>query len=239
MDKRPVLAIIPARGGSKGLPRKNLRPLLGLPLLAYSLRAGQASRLITDLIVSTDDEEIAAVARAYGGAAPFLRPPELATDTASSVDVALHALHFMEERHQKRYEAVLLLQPTTPLRQAQDIDGALQLLFDTAADTVISFCQVEGWHPYYMYTLDGDRARPLLDVPSQLKRRQDFPPVYWRNGAIYLTRRDVLAAQRSFYGPDLRAYLMPIERSASIDSQLDLEWAEFLLLRQQKKGEGG
>lgn len=224
-----ILAIVPARGGSKGIPRKNTRPLAGEALIGYTLRAAQASRHITRLIVSTDDQEIADMARSYNVEVPFVRPKDLASDEASQVDVVLHALREIERLSSVRYDIVLLLQPTTPLRSTADIDEALGKLVASGADSVVSFHRVSQGHPYYMYTLIGDRPEPLLQVPRDISRRQQFPYVYVRNGAIYAVRRDVLVKEKSFYGRDVRAYVMSYERSINIDTEVDLMVAEVLL----------
>jgi CMP-N-acetylneuraminic acid synthetase len=234
-SEKTVLAIVPARGGSKGIARKNLRILGGLPLIVHTLQAALESRFITDLIVSTDDQEIANVAKMHNIDVPFLRPYDLASDEAAQLDVVLHALTTVERARQVQYDVVLLLQPTAPLRAAEDIDNALEQLFVTGASSVVSFYRVEQGHPYYMYSLDGDRPKPLLDVPSHITRRQDFPAVYVRNGAIYAVRREVLVSQRSFYGQDMRAYVMPFDRSVNIDTEVDLALAEFLLQRQRPR----
>jgi CMP-N-acetylneuraminic acid synthetase len=228
-DDQRILAIVPARGGSKGIPRKNLRLLLGQPLIVYSLKAARSSQYITELVVTTDDREITSVARAHGADVPFVRPPELASDNASQLDVTLHALDVVEQAKQIHYDIILLLQPTAPLRTTADIDNALEKMFLTGADSVVSFCKAWQGHPYYMYTLDDDRPKHLIEVPSHIIRRQDFPTVYVRNGAIYAAKRNVLVRQHSFYGNDLRAYIMPVERSINIDTAFDLSLAECLL----------
>lgn len=230
-NNKQVLGIVPARGGSKGIPRKNLRLLLGKPLIAYTLQAALASQYITHLIVSTDDPEIANVTYSLGANVPFMRPPELALDDTPQLNVVLHALETIEHIEQVQYDIVVLLQPTTPLRTTEDIDSALAQLFTTDADSIVSFYQVTHGHPYYMYMLDGDCPRSLLEVPQHLTRRQDFPTIYVRNGAIYATRREALVQQHSFYGQDTRAYVMPFERSVNIDTEDDLDFAEFLLAR--------
>ena len=235
---RQVLAIVPARGRSKGVARKNLRLLSGRPLIAYTIEAALASRYISHLIVSTEDAEIADVSRSLGADVPFVRPLELALDHSSQLDVVLHALESVEGSRQITYKMVLLLQPTTPLRTTADIDNAVEKLMVTDADSVVSFHQVEQGHPYYMYTIDDDRPKPLLEAPANITRRQEFPAVFVRNGAIYATRRDVLVQERTFYGQNMRAYLMPIERSINIDTEFDFGMAEFLLQRQLLSKEG-
>ena len=224
-----VLAIIPARGGSKGVPRKNVRLLAGKPLLAHTVEAARSSERIARLIVSTDDTEIAQEARAYGAEVPFMRPAALASDTASTIAVAQHAVQTLETYGDTVFEVILLLQPTAPLRQSDDIDGALALLEDDAVDSVVSFYAAEHVHPYYMYTIEDSRPKPFMPVPQHITRRQDFPAVYVRNGAIYAVRRTVLFEHNSFLGPNLRAYLMPYERSINVDTEMDLRFAEFLL----------
>jgi CMP-N,N'-diacetyllegionaminic acid synthase len=228
-----VLAIVPARGRSKGVPRKNLRLLSGRPLIAYTIEAALASSYISYLIVSTEDGEIADVSRSLGADVPFIRPLELALDHSAQLDVVLHALKRVEGSTGMTYKIVLLLQPTTPLRTTADIDNAVEKLMVTDADSVVSFHQVEQGHPYYMYTMDDDRPRPLLEIPAHITRRQEFPAVFVRNGAIYATRRDVLIQQGTFYGQNMRAYFMPIERSINIDTEFDFAVAELLLERQR------
>lgn len=237
-DRAKVLGIVPARGNSKGIPRKNLRLLLGRPLISYTLDAALESDALKRLIVSTDDPEIAAVAEDHGVEVPFKRPSELARDETPQIEVVLHALEVLEGSERSRYDVVVLLQPTAPLRSAEDIRSSVRMLLETGGDSVVSFCRVEQGHPFYMYTLDGNKPRPLLDVPPQITRRQQFPEIYLRNGAIYATRRDVLVEQRSFYGRDTRAYVMPSERSINIDRETDLIFAEALLQARRAKEEG-
>jgi CMP-N,N'-diacetyllegionaminic acid synthase len=224
-----VLAVIPARGGSKGLPRKNILPLGEHPLIAHTILAAKGVSQLADLIVSTDDEEIAGTACRYGASVPFMRPPNLATDSASAVDVALHALDFMEESTGQPYDAFLLLQPTCPLRCSEDIQAATRLYQDEQADSVISVYRLESTHPYYMYRLEGNTPHLLMPEAAGQHHRQDYPPVYVRNGAIYLVDRDVLRERRSFYGDRLRAVVMPEERSVNVDTRADLARAGALL----------
>lgn len=224
-----VLAIIPARGGSKGVPRKNILPIKGKPVIAYSIEAALHSTKITRTIVSTDDEEIAETAKKWGAEVPFMRPAELATDEASSVAVGLHALQTVEAAEGSQYDVILLLQPTTPLRTAADIDAALTELENTGADGVISVALTGPYHPYYMYTFEGERLKPFVEAVGRITRRQEFPPIYLRNGAIYAVKRHILVDQQSFFPVDCCAYEMPLQRSVNIDSPFDLELAEFLL----------
>lgn len=222
-----VLGVIPARGGSKGIPHKNLVPLGGRPLLGWTAAAVLASRL-DRVVLSTDSERIATEGRALGLEVPFLRPAALATDAAASVDVVLHALDALDPDG-TMYGAAMLLQPTTPLRTAADIDAALDLLAATGADSVIGVVPVGGHHPARMKYVEGGR---LVDPPFveavENQPRQELRPMVIRNGALYLTRAAVLRT-RSFKGRDSRALVMPPERSVNIDEPLDLLVAEALL----------
>jgi CMP-N-acetylneuraminic acid synthetase len=224
------LGVIPARGGSKSVPRKNIALVHGKPLIAYTIEAAQRSRLLTHFLVSSDDVEIIAVARQYGAPAPFVRPAELATDTAPSLPVVQHAVGEMERLHGITYDYVVLLQPTTPLRLPGDIDAALEKLAATGADSVISVCDVGAYHPARMRQIIDDRLVELpIREPKEMARRQDLPPIYIRNGAIYAVKRDVVMLGNTMSGVDCRAYIMPEERSVNVDSKLDLLLAEILL----------
>jgi CMP-N-acetylneuraminic acid synthetase len=229
-----VLGVIPARGGSKGVKGKNIKPIDGKPLIAYSIEAATSS-LITDVIVSTDSDDIANVARSFGADVPFLRPAELATDSAKSLPVMQHALQFMEEHTGQKYDAVMMLQPTTPFRTTDDINQSIETLIRTSADSVISVVDVEGHHPARMKFLDGDRLiDPDFCEAYENQPRQELKPMYIRNGAIYLTKRDVLLGG-SFKGKDCRAHVMSAERSSNIDSELDFELAAWMYEHYLKK----
>lgn len=225
-----VLGVIPARGGSKGIPRKNLAPLLGKPLLAYTIEAAKSSGRLTDVVVSTEDHEIAAVAARWGAQVPFMRPADLATDSALSLPVMQHAVLEMEKRAAQSYDAAVMLQPTTPMRSAEDIDAGIKLLLDTNADSVISVVDVGGHHPFRMKRIVGENT--LINYVDQgfedMRPRQQLPAVYIRSGALYITRRAVLMERQTFVGSDCRAYVMPAERAVNIDTRLDLLLAEHL-----------
>ncbi len=227
-----VLGVVPARGGSKGIPHKNLVPLGGRPLLAWTAEAALASRL-DRVVLSTDSDRIADVGRSLGLDVPFLRPSDLATDAAASIDVVLHALDALDPAG-TTYAAAMLLQPTTPLRTAADIDAALDLLATTGADAVIGVVPVGGHHPARMkYVEDGRLVDPPFAEAVENQPRQELRPMVIRNGALYLTRAATLRA-RSFKGRDCRALVMPPERSVNIDDPLDLLVAEAVL-----RAEGG
>lgn len=232
-----VLGVVTARGGSKGVPRKNIRPLGGKPLLAWTLEAAKGARRLTRCVVSTEDEEIALVARAHGGDAPFLRPAELATDAAKTLPVLVHALEAVEKADGKRYDWVLTLQPTSPFRTSADIDAILDLAERENPKSAVSVVDASDRHPFKCRKADGKRLVDLFPghAPAEGSPRQALPQVYRTNGALFLTRRDVLLAG-SLYGGDTAYYVMPPERSLDIDSELDFEFAEFLARRGESRG---
>ncbi len=213
-----VLGLIPARGGSRGLPGKHLLHAGGRPLIAWTIAAGRAARSIDRLVLSSDDEQIIATARAHGCDVPFRRPAQLATDDASSIDVVLHALDALPG-----YGVVVLLQPTSPQRTATDIDTACARLQDAGAPACVSVARVE-LSPHWMYELrNGDRLRPVVEAGSAASRRQELPPVYMLNGAIYVARTEWLRRSRRFMSDDTVAYVMPARRSIDIDTRDDFE----------------
>ncbi len=225
-----VLGIVTARGGSKGIPRKNIAPLHGKPLLAHTAEAALAAKRLRRVVLSTDDERIAEVGRACGLEVPFLRPPELARDDTPTIPVLQDVVRKLEARGD-RYDAVLTLQPTNPLRRPEDIDGAIELLERTGADSVISFVDVGEKHPARMKFVasDGRVIDPPFAEAYEGQRRQDLPKLYLREGSIYLTRRDVLMEQNSLKGRDCRALIVPEERACNIDTPFDLFLAEQML----------
>jgi CMP-N-acetylneuraminic acid synthetase len=225
-----VLGIVTARGGSKGIPRKNIVPLLGKPLLAYTAEAALTAKRLTRTVLSTEDEEIARVGRACGLEVPFLRPVELARDDTPTIPVLQDVVRRLAEGGE-HYDAILTLQPTTPLRRPEDIDGAIALLEQTGADSVISFVDVGEKHPARMkfITAEGRVLDPPFAEQFEGQRRQELPTLYLREGSIYLTRRDVLMQQHSLKGHDCRAWLVPVERACNIDTPFDLFLAEQMI----------
>lgn len=222
-DDSSILAVVPARGGSKGIPRKNIRLIAGRPLIDWTIAAALACPRIGSVVVSTDDSEIASVARACGAKVPFLRPAELARDETPGVAPVLHAIEQLPG-----YSHVMLLQPTSPLRTVHDIDAAIDLATARQADSVVSVTQPDA-HPMWTFQLDETgRLRRLLDAPPAV-RRQDLPPVYALNGAIYLVRTDWLRRTGALVTPDTLALPMPRERSVDIDTPIDWALAEALL----------
>ena len=225
-----VLGVIPARGGSKGVPRKNLRILAGRPLLAYTADAARGSSRLTRTIVSTDDAEIADSARQLGLDVPFMRPAALAGDDTLMLPVLQHAWRAMSDQGFVA-DVVVLLQPTSPLRRGAHIDAALELLEASGADSVVSVVEVpHQYNPASVMRLDGGRLHPFLPGPSVL-RRQDKPRVFARNGPAVAAVRSHVLEGGSLYGDDTRAFVMTPEESVDVDSAVDLDYLEFLLAR--------
>lgn len=225
-----VLGVITARGGSRGIPRKNLADVAGKPLIAFTIDAARASRLLTRCIVSTDDEDIADTARNMGADVPFMRPAELASDTAGSVDVVRHALQWLRENGRQEFDYVMILQPTSPFRTGEDIDACIRIAADTGADSVMSMAEVPDFAPQKLKLLDGDRIRPYLQDEGKQSAHRSETPVYKRNTAIYLTKTSCIEVG-DLFGADSRAYVMPRERSIDINDDVDLAFARFLASR--------
>jgi CMP-N,N'-diacetyllegionaminic acid synthase len=217
-----VLGIIPARGGSKGVPGKNTRMLGGKPLIAYTIEAAEKSRLLTRFVVSTEDSHIAAVAKEFG-AEVVRRPLDLAQDTTPMPPVVQHALL----EHGAGVDLIVLLQPTCPQRKFEDIDAALSLFGEKSIQTVMSVYQVEDHHPARMYRVEEGRLAPLFPELSEA-RRQDLPAVYHRNGAIYACRRESFERTGLLWDGRPCPYVMPRNRSLNIDDPLDFQIAELL-----------
>jgi len=225
-----ILGVVPARGGSKGVPGKNLRVLAGRPLLAYTADAVHSSAHLTRTIVSTDDPEIAETARTLGLEVPFMRPPALAADDTLMLPVLQHAVRAMAEGGFTA-DVVVLLQPTSPLRRGAHIDAALELLESTGADSVVSVVEVpHQFNPASVLRLDGGRLTPFLPGPAVL-RRQDKPQVFARNGPAVAAVRSRVLERGSLYGDDTRALVMEPEESIDVDSIDDLAYLEFLFAR--------
>ena len=232
-SQKSVFAVIPARGGSKGLPRKNIRLVGGKPLVAYTIEAAVRSRRLTSFATSTEDDEIAKVARSFGS--PVVqRPVELAADAVPWLPVVRHALAAVEPEHGV-FDYVMILQAPTPLRTSEDIDAAIDLIVRTRADTVVGVYQVGDYHPVRMYRIEGERLIPYAKEPPD-RRRQSLEPVFHRNGAIYVFRRSLIEEEGTHMGPDLRPYVMPRDRSINIHDEMDLAVAEILLSKRASHG---
>lgn len=226
-----IVGLIPARAGSKGVPGKNIAPCGGRPLLAWTCEAAKKSALLDRTILSTDSEEIARTGAAWGIQAPFLRPAELARDDTPSLDVMLHALRWLEADG-ANVSALVLLQPTSPLRTERHIDAAIDLLLGTGADTVVSVVEVaHRFHPAALMREEHGWLSPYNGTSRSGGRRQDLPPVLARNGpAVLVTTPEVLRRGR-LYGDRVRALVMDACESVDVDTAADLEYADYLLSR--------
>lgn len=223
-----ILVIIPARGGSKGIPKKNIQPLNGKPLIAYSIEAALRSSRIERVVVSTDSEEIAQISLQFGAEVPFLRPAELSLDETPTLPVLQHLISQLKALENYEPDLIVLLQPTSPLRQTQDIENGIDLLIQSGADSVVGLCLAEH-SPYWMQQLEGDRVVPFCKNSPEYSRRQDAPPVYRINGALYVTSPRVLQEENEILGKDTRGLIMDAESSIDIDTALDFKIASLIL----------
>lgn len=227
-----ILCIIPARGGSKGIPDKNIADIGGLPLIAHSILPAlktMEQHLISRVIVSTDSERIAGIARNLGAEIPFLRPEEISGDTSKSIDFILHALDFYASRNEY-FDAVLLLQPTSPLRTEEDIQAAIRLFQEHPNDSLISVYEEEYINDLVMYRAgsDGFSSEPLNPLHNKGVRRQDHGSLYVRNGCIYISRTELLR-QGLIIGDKPLMYIMPKSKSVNLDTPEDLNLLRKLL----------
>jgi CMP-N-acetylneuraminic acid synthetase len=225
-----ILGLIPARGGSKSVPRKNIRPLNGKPLLAYTAEAALAARRLTRVVLSTEDPEIATLGRALGLDVPFVRPPDLAEDDTPTLPVVQHALRSLAAIGD-RYDAVCLLQPTVPLRLVGEIDGCIDLLERRDADAVVTVRRVPAeFNPHWVYFRDSAGVLRLsTGARSPIPRRQALPPAYHRDGSVYVVRTTVVLEGGSLFGERLYGYEVESTRRANIDTLEDWDRAERLL----------
>jgi len=238
-NKKPrIIGIIPARGGSKGVPRKNIRPLLGKPLISYMLQAALGSKYLTTVVVSSDDNEILAVAKKYGmvGSRKVVlikRPKELARGSSPSLPTIEHAVNKIEKEEGEPYDYVVMLQLTTPLTTSQDIDGTLKKLVDTKADAVMSVFKSNDMHPAKMKKITkDDKLTQYVDGLKEVQNtRQKFISVYKRNGAIYASKRSVVMKKGQLYGQskNTRPYIIPRERSVDVNDMTDFIILESMI----------
>jgi CMP-N,N'-diacetyllegionaminic acid synthase len=230
IENKKVLAIIPARGGSKGLPGKNIMPMCGKPLIGWSISQAAESKYIDEILVTSDNQNIIDVARKFGAIAPFVRPKSLANDDASSVDVLLHAVDFLAEKGDV-YDYLVLLEPTSPLRSVSDIDGALELLFfNQLAESVVGVAKAEGTHPSFLFSMQDEFLRPMLSSQPTGLRRQDLNGVYYYlEGSIYITTITALIRQRSFYHSKTMPWVVDRYKAIEIDEIADFIVAEALM----------
>jgi CMP-N-acetylneuraminic acid synthetase len=220
-----VLGIIPARGGSKGVPRKNIKMLCGKPLVAYTIESALCARKLARTVLSTEDQEIAEVGMSYGIDVPFLRPREFSEDSSPTLPVIQHVLEMLD-REGEHFDAVCLLQPTSPLRRSVDIDNCILLLERNGADSVVSVLPVPPEHnPYWVYwKSEGGRMSLAMGDDEPIPRRQDLPAAFHREGSVYVTRTHVVTAYGSLYGEHVLGYEMLPEFSSNIDTPED--WLE-------------
>lgn len=224
-----LLAIIPARGGSKRLPGKNILDLAGKPLIAWTIEAAKKSKYIDRVVVSTDDDQISEISKKYGADIPFLRPVELSTDKASSIDVVTHTVIFLEDKNDV-YDFVVLLQPTSPMRDSQHIDEAISFMNSQHADSIVSVCEVDH-SPLWCSTLPEDMSMcHFLSDSIKNSRSQDLPMYYRVNGAIYICKKSRLMDENTlFFKNNVFAYLMDKESSVDIDDKMNFDFASFLV----------
>ena len=225
-----VLGLIPARGGSKGVPRKNARLLCGKPLLAYTAESALAAQRLSRLILSTDDEELAEIGVGCGLDVPFMRPPELATDQTPMLPVVQHALGWMEERG-GRFDAVCLLQPTNPLRRSADIDACIELLENRGCDSVVTVRPVPTeYHPYWVYFQGPSGLLQLSNGSTEpITCRQELPAAFHRDGSVYVSLRNIVMDQNTLYGTRVMGYPLNDTHTVNIDALEDWEAAEKLI----------
>lgn len=224
-----VLAIIPARGGSKSIPNKNMASAGGNPLIQWTIATSLSAHMLERIIVTTDNREIAEFALKAGVEVPFLRPAKFAQDETPGIDPILHAIDWLAKHEDYHPDGVMMLQPTSPLRTALDIDNAIKLAITHDADAVVSVTSVEH-HPFWMKKLDTQgRMQDFLKIDKPIVRRQELPTLHALNGAIYLAKRPILLAHQTWYTKNTYAYVMPPERSLDIDTPWDLHLVDLIL----------
>lgn len=228
INNKKILAVIPARGGSKGIPRKNIRDLNGKPLIAYTIEEAKKSKYLDRIIVSTEDEEIASVCRNFDAEVPFLRPKELAEDNSPTVDCVIHMLDWLKENEKYKPDYVCLLQCTSPLRTFEDIDGTIEKMISTDMDGAVSVCEAEV-NPYWSNVFNGDQLKYFLEEGRKITRRQDLPRIYRLNGAVYAVNTHILKKENTFEPENMTGYIMKNENSIDIDEEIDFVIAESLM----------
>lgn len=231
-----ILGLIPARGGSKGVPGKNIKPLAGIPLIEYTITAALNSKLLTDVVVSTDSPEIARISEKVGAEVPFIRPDYLATDDSATIDLVIHAVDFLHFSG-RDYDAVCLLQPTCPFRKDGFIDKAVSKFIESGSDSLISVLPLpEKYNPHWIFERSNDDLlKPATGDGRIISRRQDLPPAYFRDGSIYLTRLSVLAELHSLYGQSISYIIADQKYQVNIDNPEDWQIAECIAIELRKE----
>jgi CMP-N,N'-diacetyllegionaminic acid synthase len=227
LKNKKIIGIIPARGGSKGIPRKNIKILAGKPLIAYTIEAALKSKYLDRVIVSTEDKEIAQISKKYG-AEVIKRPKKLATDTARIIDVIFYLLKILKREEKYIPEIVILLQPTSPLRTSNDIDKAIDIFLKNKCESVISVCETTPFL-YLAFKIAKNYLRPIFSKKYFTQRRQDLTKVYIPNGAIYISTPKNLLKYKGFYSKKTLPYIMPVSRSIDIDTREEFKIAEICL----------
>jgi CMP-N,N'-diacetyllegionaminic acid synthase len=228
IDNHRILAVIPARSGSKGIKDKNIKLLNNKPLLSYTIEAAQRSKIFSEIVVSTDSELYANISKEYGASVPFLRNALLASDTASSWDVVKEVIRWYSD-HRQNFKTVVLLQPTSPLRTAQDIIDSFSLFLEKKANMIVSVCKADHSPLWYNILPKDLSLGNFINKEVQNLPRQELPCYYRINGAIYIIKKKYLMEGNELYSNDSYAYIMPRERSVDIDDNIDLALAEILL----------
>ena len=224
-----VIAIIPARGGSKGLPGKNIRPLLGKPLIGWSIEQAFASKYIDEVVVSSDCPEIIEISRKFGANVPFKRPAKLASDNSTTIDVLIHCLDWFEQNN-KSFDILVLLEPTSPIREVSDIDNSLRILISKEQGSVVSVCKTEGQNPAFCFKKNDDsKINPYLEIQPTNLRRQEIEPVYFLDGTIYSSFTSSLRNQKSFYHNCTFGFEVPKWKSLEIDDIVDFSMVESVM----------
>lgn len=221
-----MIAIIPARGGSKGLPGKNIRLLVGKPLIVYTIQEAKKSKYITRVIVSTDDEEIARISKEHGAGIPFLRPESLASDTAKAIDNYVYTIDRLSKESGEDIKEFVVLQPTSPLRTVEDIDGAIEMYFSKNADSVVSYTKEA--HPITWHRYLDDENHFVNIFPESIDNRQVLRESYYPNGAVYVFKTELINSGR-YTSENSFCYVMPRNRSIDIDYPEDFQYAEFII----------
>lgn len=229
-----ILGITLARGGSKGVPHKNIKDLCGKPLIQYTIDEVLKSKYIEEYIVSTDDQDIAQVSQSLGAEVPFIRPDKFSTDEASSVSALKHAVSFMEDRENKVYDLIVEIMCTNPLKIQKDIDNCIQKIIESDADSVIAVHELEDHHPARIKMIVKDKICDFLPEPNEARRQDLKPKAYIRSGSIYCMKRDYLMELNLRYGGDnSRPYILPNDRAVNVDTEIDFMICEQLISQQK------
>lgn len=229
---KTFLAIIPARSGSKGLPNKNIKELCGKPLIAWSIEAGLESKYIDEVVVSTDSQEYANIAKKYGAKTPFLRPQELSLDASTTFESIKHTIDFYQNNLKKRFDYIVLLEPTSPLRESQDIDQAIEMLFSNQnADAIVGICKTESQNPVFLVKLlsQTQTIEGYVNKDFSPIRRQDISELYFFEGTIYISKTSTLLQYKNFYHHKTMGYVVPKWKSLEVDDDDDFTMVEAMI----------